>query len=119
MMGTRRPMGALEDSVMAYLWTRDEAATPAEVHAVVGSDLAYTTVMTILTRLWRKGRVGRERRGRAFAYTPLRSEADHRAENMHTTLERAGDREAVLSSFVEGLSACEVEMLRRLLEDES
>lgn len=118
-MAARRPMGALEDSVMAYLWSRTERATPAEVHAVVGRDLAYTTVMTILTRLWEKGLLERKRRGRAYAYRPVRSEADHRAEHMRTTLDRARDREAVLSSFVDGLSTSEARTLRRLLRDES
>ena len=112
-------MGALENSVMEYLWARDQPATPAEVHSAIGKDLAYTTVMTILSRLWQKGRLDRERHGRAFRYRPLRSEAEHRADSMHTTMERAGDKQAVLSSFVHGLTRGETRILRRLLEDKS
>jgi len=53
--------------------------TPAEVNRLVGGDLAYTTVMTALTRLHEKG-AGRaaESPGRAFAYTPPARRAGHR-----------------------------------------
>ena len=46
---------------MRYLWTHDGSATTAQVHAEVGEELAYTTVMTILTRLWKKSQVERDR----------------------------------------------------------
>ena len=118
-MTARRPMGALEDSVMEHLWACGQPATPAEVQAAIGEDLAYTTVMTILTRLWQKGRLDRERDGRAYMYTPVLSEAQHRAETMRLTMERAGDKEAVLSSFVHSLTRGETGILRRLLEGET
>ena len=57
-MSSRRPMGALEDHVMEYLWAVDAPATPREVHQAVAPELAYTTVTTVLTRLAAKGRVG-------------------------------------------------------------
>jgi predicted transcriptional regulator len=110
-------MGSLEDSVMRFLWTQDGAATTAEVHAEVGTDLAYTTVMTILTRLWKKGQVERDRVGRAYAYRPVRSEADHEAGRMRKALDSAGDREAALSSFTETLSESDLETLRSLLDE--
>lgn len=111
-------MGALEDAVMRYLWTHDGAATTTEVHATVGKDLAYTTVMTILTRLWKKGLVERDRVGRAYAYRPVSSEADHEAGHMRNALERAGDPEAVLSSFAEKLSDADLATLRSVLDDD-
>lgn len=79
LVSSRRPMGSLEDTVMRHLWTRDEPATTSEVQAAVGDGLAYTTVMTILVRLWEKGQVERERVGRAYAYRPVHTEADHEA----------------------------------------
>lgn len=118
-MTTRRPMGALEDEIMAYLWATGSSATTAEVHQAVAPDLAYTTVMTVLTRLWAKERLTREARGRGFAYSPVRSEAQYRAELMQNTLEKSADRAAVLSSFVASLSRADAKRLRNLLEDES
>lgn len=114
-MTKRRPMGALENEIMSYLWATDGPATPAEVHQAVAPDLAYTTVMTVLTRLWEKELLTREAKGRGYAYAPVRSEAEHRAGQMQTTLANSGDRDAVLSSFVASLGAHDATMLRQLL----
>lgn len=70
-MAKRRPMGALETRVLEELWGSGGALTPAQVQAAIDGDLAYTTVMTILTRLWKKGQVTRSRSGRLC----LRSDA--------------------------------------------
>lgn len=115
-MPSKRPMGGLEEEVMAYLWSTNGPVTPAEVHQAVAPELAYTTIMTILSRLFEKGRLGRGRRGRAYSYEPVRSEAEHRAETMQTALVDAGDRSAVLSQFVETLDARDAMLLRRLLD---
>lgn len=115
-MTERRSTGALEGQVMAYLWATAGPATPAEVHQAVAPDLAYTTVMTVLTRLWEKGTLSRESRGRAYAYEPVRTEAQHRAGQMQTALEASAQRGEVLSSFVASLEADDVELLRRLLD---
>jgi predicted transcriptional regulator len=89
--------------------------TPDEVRRCLDNGLAYTTIMTILTRLWQKGQVDRHREGRAFAYHPVMSEAELRARNMTDVLDRSSDREAVLARFVDTLSAEEVEALRHVL----
>lgn len=117
-MTARRPMGALEDEVMAYLWATESPATPAEVHQAVAPELAYTTVMTVLTRLWTKELLTREAKGRGFAYSPVRSEAQHRAELMQDALRNSADRAAVLSSFVASLSRADAKKLRTLLRGE-
>ena len=113
----RRPMGSLEADVLRYLWNSCEPATPGEVHEGLGAEVAYTTVMTVLTRLWRKDLVDREKQGRAYAYWALVSEADYAAKRMRDALGKAQDREAVLSRFVDTLSARETKALRRVLDD--
>lgn len=118
MTSTRRPMGALEEHVMDYLWAVDAPAAPAEVHQAVAPELAYTTVTTVLTRLWDKGRVERSRKGRAYVYAPVRTEAEHRADAMTTTLGAAANRPAVLGNFVEALDAQDLAVLRSLLDEE-
>lgn len=117
-MTSRRATGALEDEIMAYLWATGDPAMPAEVHQAIAPDLAYTTIMTVLTRLWAKALLTREAKGRGYAYTPVRTEAEHRAGEMRSTLDDSGDRDAVLSSFVASLSKADAERLRRLLADE-
>lgn len=109
-------MGSLETEVLAALWAADRPLTPGDVHEAVGSDLAYTTVMTILTRLWKKGLLERERSGRAYVYAPKVSEADLAAARMHEHLARAGDPEAALSRFVGALSQRDEKALRKILD---
>jgi predicted transcriptional regulator len=114
-MIAKRPMGGLEEEVMEFLWHTEGPATPAVVHKSVAPELAYTTVMTILSRLYEKGRLSRGRRGRAYTYEPIRTEAEHRAEEMQATLVDAGDRSAVLSQFVDSLDSQDAITLRKLL----
>ncbi|MDQ3570240.1 MAG: BlaI/MecI/CopY family transcriptional regulator [Actinomycetota bacterium] len=110
-------MGSLEAEVLAHLWASADAMVPAEVRQAMADPPAYTTVMTILTRLWQKGLVERESRGRAFAYRPLVSEADLAAQRMRATLQATTDREAALSRFVSALSRREERALRKILDD--
>jgi predicted transcriptional regulator len=113
----KRPAGALEAEVLAALWAADRPLTPAEVNEQVGGDLAYTTVMTALTRLHEKGTVKRQKTGRAFAYTPLLDEPGIAAARMRELLESGDDREAVLARFVGSLSEKEEELLAELLDE--
>lgn len=111
----RRPAGALEAEILATLWAADEPLTPADVQAGLGGELAYTTVMTALTRLHDKGTVGRARAGRAYAYTPILDQSGVTAARMRELLESGEDREAVLARFVGSLSSEEERLLGELL----
>ena len=64
--------GELEQQVMVLLWRAGEPLTVADVQELLARerDLAYTTVMTVLDRLAKKGLARRERRGRAWCYEP-------------------------------------------------
>jgi len=108
-------MGELEADVMSRLWAADGPVTPSEVRAALGSGLAYTTVMTILGRLWRKGLAQREQRGRAYVYWPTMSEAELTAQRMGAALDRANDRETTLARFVDQLSPKDERDLRLIL----
>jgi predicted transcriptional regulator len=110
-------MGELEAQVMDVLWDRGGWSTPGEVHAVVAADrpLAYTTTMTILVRLWRKGRLERQRDGRAYAYRALASREEHAAAGMSDMLTRVANRPAALAHFLESLGDADRDQLRRML----
>jgi len=110
-------MGALEADVLAQLWAAPDSMIPAEVRAAMGDTLAYTTVLTILTRLWQKGLVVRDLRGRAYAYSPAVSEAELAARRMRAALDRTRDREAALSRFVGTLSKRDERALRRVITE--
>ena len=110
-------MGALEAEVLECLWRLKTAASPGDVMEAIDADLAYTTVMTILTRLWQKGLVSRAKNGRAYEYAPLVSEAELTAQRMQAHLANAGNRKAALVKFFETLPARDAQTLRKLLED--
>jgi predicted transcriptional regulator len=118
MVDQRRPMGSLEADVLRYLWSCDTAVTPAEVCDGLETDLAYTTIMTILTRLWEKDLVDRTRTGRAYAYRPTLTESEYAARRMSAVLEATDDREGALSTFIGSLSKREARLLRRLVGDQ-
>lgn len=113
-------LGPLESEVMAVLW-RSEAPMPVrEVLAALNRDrdrpLAYTTVMTVLSRLAERGVAARERDGRGYAY---RAAAGSPAEiAVRRLLDDYGD--AALASFVDHLDTDERlrSRLRRLMAEE-
>ncbi|MFD1657129.1 BlaI/MecI/CopY family transcriptional regulator [Streptomyces caeni] len=113
----RRARGELESGVLGVLWAADGPLTARQVRDRLPGDLAYTTVLTILSRLYDKSMLVRYREGRGYAYEPARAEAAHTAEQMHTLLERGHDHEAVLAHFVSALSEQDARSLGRLLQE--
>lgn len=111
-------LGDLEHQVMEQLWTADEAQSVRDVHAALVPDrgLAYTTVMTVLDRLAKKGLVVRESAGRAYRYAPARSREQLVADVMHDALPGTeSDRTAALVAFVEGVTPDEADAMRAAL----
>lgn len=78
--GAERFLGPLESEVMDRMWARGQA-TVREIVADLGKgrELAYTTVMTIMTRLHEKGLLVRERDGKGYVYRCALSREEHRA----------------------------------------
>lgn len=64
----RRPFGELEAEI-AELVRLYPCCTVAEIQHRLGKGVAYTTVMTVLTRLWKKGAIQREKSGRSYLYS--------------------------------------------------
>ena len=99
----RRAPGRLEDEVLATLAATDAPMTTGDVLAQLGDDLAYTTVMTTLTRLYEKGALTRARDGRSYAYTVARPE-ERVARSMSAALEHSPDRDLALAGFLATLA---------------
>ncbi|MEW2438914.1 MULTISPECIES: BlaI/MecI/CopY family transcriptional regulator [Streptomyces] len=115
----RRGQGELEAQVLAALCKAPGAVTAAWVQKRLGGNLAYTTVMTILTRLHTKGVVVRKRVGRMFEWTAAADEAGLAALRMRKVLDAEADREAVLASFLTALTPGDEQLLRGLLAEAS
>lgn len=111
----RRAAGELEAEVLAVLQAAGTALRPGEVQERLGGGLAYTTVVTILSRLHDKGVLERHKKGRAYLYEPVADEPGLTAIAMTRMLDTEADRETVLARFVSGLSETDEELLRRML----
>jgi predicted transcriptional regulator len=119
----RRRAGELSGLVLDILRQAGTGLTPAEVQQRLTEagtgPLAYTTVVTILSRLHDQGLAERFRTGRAFAYLAVGASA-LAARRMRRVLDDQRDRDhrdAVLASFVHDLSADDERRLRELLGD--
>ena len=103
---------------MDLLWARaGEALSVREVleHLASPRRLAYTTVMTVLDNLHRKGFVNRDKDGRAYRYRANSTREQHTAELMQGALAGSTDRVAALLHFVEQISPGELSELRAAL----
>ena len=113
-------MGRLEAEVMAVLWRSDVPLLVRQVAAALNSDraepLAYTTVMTVMSRLAGKGILARSRSGRRFVYAAVAADTAEIA--VRGVLAEFGD--AALARFVERaeLDPRLRERLRRLMEQQ-
>src|SRR5690242_5025510 len=103
-MAAGRRRGALEQEVLACLAAAGRPLTVGDVQAGLGSDLAYTTVMTALSRLHAKGALTREPAGRGYAYgvpaDPAAIGASVTARRMSRLLESGENRAGVLARSV-------------------
>lgn len=110
-------LGGLERRVMQAIWRSGEQSV-REVHDAFAGELAYTTLMTTLDRLFRKGLLARRKQGRAYLYSAQVTPGEFREGAARGLLSRllGQDRESarpVLSSIVESVS----ERDRELLDD--
>lgn len=112
----RRGAGELESEVLAALWAAPGPLTTAEVQHAVDAELAYTTVQTILVRLYEKGLAGRTSVGRRHVYRPVKGAEELAAEQMQALLGRGPDRQSVLQRFATSLSEEDAEALRAMLK---
>ncbi|MHB8643467.1 MAG: BlaI/MecI/CopY family transcriptional regulator [Gaiellaceae bacterium] len=84
-----RYLGALQAAVMEIIWRR-ESATVREVVDELNKkrDLAYTTVLTLVSRLWSRGLLDREPEGRGFRYHAAKSREEFLAELSDELIDR-------------------------------
>jgi predicted transcriptional regulator len=108
-------LGELEERVMQILWDADPLAV-RDVVQKLGNRLAYTTVMTTLDRLHRKGLLAREKDGVAFVYRPALARDDFHRKQVEATigqlLSKSGD--PVLAGFIDAAASIDEKNLARL-----
>jgi predicted transcriptional regulator len=113
----RAGLGSLETKVLELLWGQDSAVTVRHVHQAIPA-LAYTTLMTTLDRLYRKGVLVRRRCGRAFAYEPRCSREELLGEwvsgQVTDLLAASGASTAILSTLVQAVGRRDAALLAEL-----
>ena len=113
----KRADGELELEILTILWESSAPLQPAEVRRRTKGNLAYTSVATVLTRLWEKGLVTRLASGRAYAYSAAVSRDEWDSRRMVAVLDDAPDHQALLAKFVGRLSKKDLAELRRVLDE--
>jgi len=113
---TPATLGVLETEVMETVWAQGGALSVRDVHARFQGRLAYTTLMTTLDRLFKKGLLERKKDGRAFLYSARLSRQQlvlgAGADLIRGLIEREG--EPALSFLVDAVTDRDHEMLDRL-----
>lgn len=121
-MAKSASLGDLEQAVMDVLWGDDggRGLTVREVSGrLTGRELAYTTVMTVLSRLETKGVTTRERDGRAWRYRPASSRESMTAQAMRNPLHdlSSADRQAAILHFLADASADDLDAVRAAMAE--
>src|ERR1700728_1314761 len=113
-----RRLGELEAVIMDRLWEWGRPALVRDVVDELGKDrpVAYTTVMTVMENLYRKGWLRRERDGRAWRYEPAGSRSSYTAALMSDALATSPDHRTALTHFALQMSPHDAVLLREALE---
>jgi predicted transcriptional regulator len=113
-----RQFGELEAVIMDRLWQWGRPALVREVLDDLRNErpLAYTTVMTVMENLHRKGWLRRHRDGRAWRYEPAGSSSGYTAALMGNALATSTDRRTALAHFVLQMSPHDAALLQQALD---
>jgi predicted transcriptional regulator len=114
----------LELQIMKVLWREGPSNVVAvQKRLAPDTDLAYTTVQTMLNVLHRKGRVRRNRKGRAYEYRPVVSEEKALGQAVRDLIERmfGGSSEELVMSLIKSrqVDPARIADLSRKLAEES
>jgi predicted transcriptional regulator len=112
-----RGFGELEAVIMHRVWGHGVPVTVRELFDELRQErvIAYTTVMTTMDNLHRKGWLTRVKEGKAYRYTATASREEYSARLMREALDGGGDTQAVLSHFVAQMDGEESQMLRAVV----
>jgi predicted transcriptional regulator len=112
-----RGFGDLEAVIMELVWEHGRSVTVRDLFDELRQErpIAYTTVMSTMDNLHRKGWLDRVKDGKAYRYTPTASREEYSARLMREALVGGGDTEAVLSHFVAQMDGEESQLLREVV----
>lgn len=109
-MNNSPSLGPLEKEVMEIIWKQKKASVKqVSAELATSHTLAYTTVLTILSRLWKKGLLERTKEGKSFVYTPKKDKKQTLHGLIQATLTSLVDRygDEAITAFID-----EVEVIK-------
>lgn len=110
--------GELEAAVMERIWSYGRAVSVREVLEDLRRDrtIAYTTVMTVMDNLHKKGWLRRRMAGRAYQYEPTGTREGYTAKMMREALATSTNQAAAFVHFLSDLSPQEAQALSAALK---
>ena len=113
-----RGFGELETVIMHMVWDHGGPVTVRELFDELAQEraIAYTTVMSTMDNLHRKGGLARTKDGKAYRYTATASREEYSARLMQEALAVGGDTELVLTHFIAQIGGAESEALRTVMQ---
>jgi predicted transcriptional regulator len=115
--GEHKYLGELQAQIMEVAWTRGRVTVREVLDALESErDLAYTTVMTVMTRLADEGVLAREREGKTYIYRPAVTREEFRAGISGSIVDDlvADFGDLALAQFVDALERADPARLERL-----
>lgn len=115
-------LGSLQSEVMELVWARNEA-TVAQLVEAIGKrrSVTYTTVLSAVQKLEKKGWLKHRTEGRAYVYRAARKKVDVGGSKLRELLSTAfsGDPRLLLSSLIDEarLSDADLAELRKLIDE--
>ena len=112
-----RGFGELETVIMHMVWDHGRPVTVRELFDELAQEraIAYTTVMSTMDNLHRKGWLVRTKDGKAYRYTATASREEYSARLMQEALAVGGDTEMVLTHFITQIGGAESAALRTVM----
>ncbi|MER6950298.1 BlaI/MecI/CopY family transcriptional regulator [Nonomuraea sp. NPDC000554] len=112
-----RTLGDLESAIMDRMWSYHQPASVRDVLEDLRKErqIAYTTVMTVMDKLYKKGLLKRQPAGKAYVYESVGSRESYTAQLMRETLASGGNQAATLVHFLERLTPDEAAALESAL----
>ena len=113
-----RGFGELETVIMHMVWDQGGPVTVRDLFDELAQEraIAYTTVMSTMDNLHRKGWLARTKDGKAYRYTATASREEYSARLMQEALAVGGDTEVVLTHFIAQIGGAESEALRTVMQ---
>jgi predicted transcriptional regulator len=117
-MNKKKGLGPLEHQIMDIVWEQKTATVYSVVDKICKEkQLAYTTVMTVMSRLAKKGILQREKKGKTFVYSPIESKDKFIHQLVQNTISKMVDMfgEDALVAFVDETKNISIDNKKKLI----